>query len=120
MFCADARPPLPAFCGPEYASSIATVFYELLEFSIGHGGLRDRKRGNLNLVCQLFVIEDEMFGDAPESESAARYFCVAHQVIVGWRKRRVLCRKSHLVNHRNTISLLSSNADYGPGIAQGL
>src|SRR5260370_40030917 len=74
----------PTFSGPELASFIAIVFYELLEFTIRHCSLADRKRGNFNFVCQLFVIEDEaLFGKASENEFAAGYLCVAGKQI-GW------------------------------------
>ena len=84
MFRIHSCPPLRTLVSPELASSIAVVFYEILEFSIGDSGLGDHKRSNLNFVCHLFVIKDEAsFWNASESELAARYFCVTCQVIVG-------------------------------------
>ena len=55
----------------------------MFEFSNRHGGLGNRKSGDLNFMCQSFVIEGEaLCGSASESEFAAGYFCVACQLAV--------------------------------------
>ncbi len=78
MFCTGSGSPLPTFRSPQLAPLVAIIFNEILELAIAYGGLRDRKRGNLNFMCQSFVIEDEaLFGSASESEFAAGDFCVA-------------------------------------------
>src|SRR5688572_10951317 len=106
MFCTRGSTPLPTFRAPQFASSIAPVFHKFSEFTIGHGRLGNRERGNLNFVRWLFVIEDEALSrHASQSEFAAGYFCVACPVVV---------------NNLNIISLLCRNPDCGRGIAQSL
>ena len=51
MFCTDSGSPVPTFLSPELAPLVAIVFNEIPELATAYGGLRDRKRGDLNIVC---------------------------------------------------------------------
>ncbi len=121
MLAANAGAPLPTFRGPEFASSIAGVFHELSEFSIGHRSFRDCKRGDFNLVCPLFIIKDKAFsGAASEHEPAAWDLRVACQVIAGLSESRVSFHRPHSFNYRDVVNLNVRNANCRRTIAESL